>query len=503
MPGARSIRAGEAYVELYGDDSRLTRTLRNTQRKLRRFGQTSRRIGAGTFAAVGASLGPIAAISIRAASDANEIRNRFRAVFREQAEEAGAFADELGDAVGRSGTKLRGSLSDFMGFFVGMGFGRDQASKLSQEMTRLALDFGSFNNLSDAEANQRFISALSGSSEVVDRFGINLKAAALGLELQRLGLAENTQSATEAEKAIARYSIIYRSLSDQGAVGDAIRTAFEFANMQRRAADELFDLSDAIGKALVPSATKALAVVSGTVDAMTEFVKQNGDMVLGVAKLGAVVAIAAGSVFALGVAATVLANPIGLATAGAAGLVIALGGIGEATGLFRFLAVAFSDVAKAAGMAAQAIIEAFAGGRLDKAWDALGAGLALSLIEAIDTATSYLAMAIPGFAGIDQAVDGVEALFQARLDTIRAELGLNPDGSGGTVTDGLPEWLQNLIDSLSGGAGAAPSIGGLRGSGVLNRLAGAGPERVTKDVRTIARQTAEIARAAQELGRYS
>lgn len=505
MPGARSVRAGEAVVELYGDDSRLQRDLRVAGRRLRRFGYNARRIGAGVFAGVAGTAGPIAALSVRAASEANEIRNRFQQVFREQAGQAGQFADELGEQVGRSGTKLRGSLSDYMGFFVGMGFGRDQARELSQAMTALALDFGSFNNLSDQEANQRFISALSGSSEVVDRFGINLKAANLGLELQRLGLAKSTLTATEAQKAVARYSIIARSLGEQGAVGDAIRTAFEFANMQRRVRDETFDLADEIGQVFIPTATEALKVVSGTLGGLTQWVKENGDLVLGIGKLAAVVAVAAGSVFALGVAATILANPIALAAAGAGALVLAIGGIAEGTGIVDRLSASFGDAAAAAKLAGVVVLEALSGGQFQTAFKALALGFGLAFIEVIDELADYLSTELGTAFGFSALIDSLSATVRAKLETMRIQLGA--DAPASEADTGVPPWLQNLIDSLAGGSGAGRGDGtvrGLTGSLVVNRLAGASvADPLTKDVRSIASAVTAIARSAQDLGRYT
>src|SRR5690606_31067061 len=106
----------------------------------------------------------------------------------------------------------------------GLGFGAEQSRKFSQQLAQLALDFASFNNMSDAEAQQRFISALSGSSEVLDMFGVNIKQAALEQELLQQGVKKAWTEVSEQEKAVARLSIIMRSMTDQGAVGDAVRT---------------------------------------------------------------------------------------------------------------------------------------------------------------------------------------------------------------------------------------------------------------------------------------
>jgi hypothetical protein len=205
----------------------------------------------------GIALAGLASSSIAAARDAEETMSRFAAVFGDEAEKAGGYADELASRVGRNAVEIRDNLSSFQGFFLGLGFGSDKARELSTQMQGLSIDFASFNNLSDQEGAERFISALSGSSEVLARFGVNIKQAAIEQELINQGIADSVVNATEQEKALARVAIIYRSLGSQGAVGDAERTAASYANQTRRLGANMSALRVEIGRELLPVA-KAL-----------------------------------------------------------------------------------------------------------------------------------------------------------------------------------------------------------------------------------------------------
>src|SRR5690606_31944363 len=118
--------------------------------------------------------------------------------------------------VGRSVVDIQDSMSAYQAMFVGLNFDPSQARQMSEALQALALDFGSFFNLSDKEASDRFLSALSGSSEVFDRFGINIKAAAMDQKLLEMGLDKTTATATEQEKVMARVAIITQSLTKQG-----------------------------------------------------------------------------------------------------------------------------------------------------------------------------------------------------------------------------------------------------------------------------------------------
>jgi len=224
----------------------LERDLDRTSKKMTQVGR-SMTIG------LTAPLVIAAGLFVKAAADAEETENRFKQVFGSLSDDAGAFANELGDAVGRSSIKIMDGLSTFQSFSVGMGFAREGAAEMSKSIQTLALDFASFNNISDDEAMQRFISALSGSSEVLDRFGINIKASALDLELQAQGLASSTAEATEQQKVIARLAIIMRAMTDQGATGDAIRTQDSFTNQMKRLNDAFLDFRVQLGRDIIPA----------------------------------------------------------------------------------------------------------------------------------------------------------------------------------------------------------------------------------------------------------
>lgn len=157
--------------------------LKTVEASIQRVGS----IGLGIASAVGA---PFLA-AINHAKNAQESLSRFSAVFKEQSAAATAFADNLAKQVGRSAIEIKDGLSSFQSFFLGLGFAADKSRDLSQQLQALSIDFASFNNLTDEDAMGRFISAMSGSSEVVDRYGINLKVAALEQELLAMGIKKS------------------------------------------------------------------------------------------------------------------------------------------------------------------------------------------------------------------------------------------------------------------------------------------------------------------------
>lgn len=199
---------------------------------------------------------------IALASSAEEDLNRFNAVFDTNANVASDWADNMSLSIGRSKNDIRNALTVFQSFAKGLGFSQEQSFDFSTQLESLSLDFASFNNISDKLSQDKFIAAMSGSSEVMDQFGINIKDAQVELKLIELGLANSSKEATEQQKVIARLAIIYDSLNQQGAVGDAIRTANSFTNQQKKLQGQLVDFGTAIGQQLLPALAPFLRMIN-------------------------------------------------------------------------------------------------------------------------------------------------------------------------------------------------------------------------------------------------
>ena len=276
MAGATLARAS---VDFTARDARFQRVSSNVARRVKGLGRGFARLAVlatGAFALAGITGGAFGLV--KAAGDAEESENRFRAVFKNLADDAAVWGDATAKAIGRSKIAIRDGLATFQGFFVGMEFGRSDAAELSKAMVALSIDFASFNNITDDEALGRFISALSGSGEVLDRFGINIKQAALQQELLRMGIKGSLQSVGEQAKAVARLNIIMRAMGEQGAVGDAEKTAGSYTNTLKAFKSAVKDTAAELGAELLPAATAILVRMRESVPAVADFARGVIDM---------------------------------------------------------------------------------------------------------------------------------------------------------------------------------------------------------------------------------
>lgn len=238
MASSAAVKAGQAFVEVttVGD---IARQIGKQRRAVLR---AVRGIAAGV-AAIG--LAKFFTDAVKGAVDLQETLNRFNAVFKENAREAEEFADTLSEGLDGFKPLILDTLATFQGLLVGMGVGAKEASNFSKKVTQVGFDLASFENIRPEEAFQRLRSALSGSSEVLDQFGINIRVAALKTK----GI---TTASTEAEKAIARLELIMDAMTSKGALGDAARTAGSAANQIGSLGAAVAKIQGDIGKELLP-----------------------------------------------------------------------------------------------------------------------------------------------------------------------------------------------------------------------------------------------------------
>jgi len=199
---------------------------------------------------------------VNMASAVQEMQSKSSVVFGQFVTDVRKQLSQFGNEVGRSTHELEQMASSIQDTFVPMGFARGEASKLSVELTKLAVDVASFNNASDTETMMAFQSALVGNHETVRRFGVVITEATLKQELLRMGITKNAKDVTNAEKVQARLNLIIAGTSD--AHDDATRTSGSFANTSKALTSALSELSVDVMTPMLPKLTK---IAEGFIDA--------------------------------------------------------------------------------------------------------------------------------------------------------------------------------------------------------------------------------------------
>lgn len=295
MPAAGAVRAGSAYVEFFGDDSKLNRVLRANDKRLKAWGANIAKIGAGAFAAGSAVLAPLIA--------ATKVFDSMGSQMLDVANRTGASVEALssfGFAAEQTGASLD-SVESGLRFLaksgLAAGMNVDAAFRAALK-TIAAID----------DPMQRAETAM----KLFGKSGTALIPMAMELEslekrAQELGLVMSTEDANAAD-----------ALGDAWGELTAVAKALVFQ----------------VGAALAPAMIAVVTLAAETAAEFIGWVRANRGLIVTVATVAAGVAtvgvalVALGGVLtaagtllgALAAALVFLVSPIGLVTVGIASL---------------------------------------------------------------------------------------------------------------------------------------------------------------------------------------
>lgn len=343
---------GDLVTRLSADARPMQKGLREARGDVNTFADniTTKVAGvAAAFVSVGAVVQGLRA-SISAASTLEETMNKFNVVFGESAAVMKTWGDTLASEVGRSQTQIAQFLSQSQDLFVPIGFEPGAAEEMSKQVTQLAIDLASFNEKADADSFRDLQSALTGSSEVMLKYGVIVNEAAVKQELLNQGL--DPSKATNQQKVMARLNIIMAGTT--AAQGDAIRSSGAFANQMKKLRGNLEDVAASIGSQLLPYATKLVGVTAALAGSVGQWVIHNQELVATLIRVGANLTTIASSIGA--VYATLILLPKAIssvaksltilqALTGPKGWVALAGGLAVAAGASALVDKAFEGIA--------------------------------------------------------------------------------------------------------------------------------------------------------------
>lgn len=161
-----------------------------------------------------------------------------------------ANMESIASVTNRSSNELLQSSSSILAMSRSMGFAQEEAAAFTATFANVAVDLGSFFNQDQAQVFEDIQSALAGSSETMQKYGIDVSVTALQNAALNMGLIEQGEELDRVTKAQVLQAEIMRQAAD--AMGDAERTADSFTNQQRRLESIIADTATEIGKEFTP-----------------------------------------------------------------------------------------------------------------------------------------------------------------------------------------------------------------------------------------------------------
>ena len=244
------------------------KSIDNIANKLQKLGKSILSI------AVISKIGTLISGAISEMNNYIEANNLFSVSMGSFYEEAYDWANKVNDKLGIDPAEFMKAEGIFMAMARGLGITNEQAYRLSKGMTELSYDLSSFMNIPIEEALTKMKSALAGEIEPLRAVGISVTQATLQEKALALGITENVNAMTDAEKSILRYKVILDSMKNMGAVGDLAKTIESPANALRILQMQLTQLARAIGSLFIPILTQVLPYIQAFTNVLTKLISK-------------------------------------------------------------------------------------------------------------------------------------------------------------------------------------------------------------------------------------
>lgn len=265
--------------------------------------------------------------TVDAASDLNESMSKVGVVFGASGDRVLKWSESAATAMGLSQQKALEAAGTYGNLAVAIGLPQDSAANMSTSLVKLAGDLASFNNVPVDEALGAIRSGLTGETEPLKKFGVNMNEATLKAKAMEMGLSDGKGTLDASAKAQAAYALMMAQTGT--AQGDFARTSDGLANSQRIASAQFEDMQAKIGSKLLPVMLGLTTFVTGSLlpafEAIGSWIADHKEVVLAaLIGVGTVVGLAVIPAFITWAAA---AGAAAVATLVAAAPFIALGAI--------------------------------------------------------------------------------------------------------------------------------------------------------------------------------
>ena len=272
---------GTLVYKITGDTKALDKGLDVSRQKISKTGESLVELGK-KATKVGTVIfsGIFIKSCLEAASNVEELGNKFDTVFKGMESSADAWARKYADDTNRGVTATKEFLATQQDLRTGYGDSAESAARFSQAVVGVTNDLASFSNVPVADTMAAMQSGLSGQFEALRRLGVGLNtniinqgeyAKSIGKTWEQMNNLERQEAIlsgimSQSKNAIHQNVQVWTDYNYQ--LGDAALTSDSFANSVQGAQQRLEDMKAELGESLLPIATQLLGFA---VDAIEEF----------------------------------------------------------------------------------------------------------------------------------------------------------------------------------------------------------------------------------------
>jgi hypothetical protein len=196
--------------------------------------------------AVLAGLGAAIAVGIPKFAAMQEMISRTGVLFRESSGEAEKFIDSLVNGFGLGKAEVRGLVNQLQGTLVPLLKDRREALKITKELSKRAIDIGSFTDRSVGEVARLMESALLGNTIAAKNLGAAWTQAELKAKAVVIAKEKGLKATSQEALILARNAIIQEKTADSQ--DDLERTSKSLTNAWRRVRGQTDNILISIGE---------------------------------------------------------------------------------------------------------------------------------------------------------------------------------------------------------------------------------------------------------------
>lgn len=214
----------------------------------------------------GYQLGKMFASGVREALHYVEVLNMFSVVLDSSTDEVKKFVDAAQEMYGLDPTTIMEMTSEFYNLATAVDAPAEAAKKMSEGLTKTALDLSSLFDVDIDKVAQDLTSGMQGMTRAVRKYGLDLRMATLEQTALNYGLKIDADTTSEANRQALRYLTIVKQASR--ATGDFAKTIESPANQLRVLKEQFSQLARAIGNFFLPVLQKVLPYLNGIIMAI-------------------------------------------------------------------------------------------------------------------------------------------------------------------------------------------------------------------------------------------
>ena len=255
---SNKINLAEAELrQLNGELVSVTKELKDQQDALteaeKKMSEFAGKVGeVGKSLTRGVTMPVVAAggVAFKMAADYEQALGKMEVVFEQNSREIETWASNALADFGLARSSAVGMASDFGALFKGMGFTIAQTSEWSKTLTERVMDLSNFYDTSTQETVNALNAIVTGQTEPLRKFGINMTQAALQEYAYSQNIRKKIDAMTEAEKVQLRYNFVMDKTSI--AVGTTAREADSASAQMKKMVEVGKELGVSFGDILLP-----------------------------------------------------------------------------------------------------------------------------------------------------------------------------------------------------------------------------------------------------------